>query len=108
MPLFKLMMIQVPNSKVTISAQIMELTSLQDVIDYYADQHATSVRPSSGDLPPDWHPHPLAQYAAVADMLWPKVEDTSSKVRDPELSRGSGLKVYIDEEGWEVIDLAVD
>ncbi|KAG0703099.1 PIN domain-like protein [Suillus ampliporus] len=95
------------HSKVTIPARIMELTSPQDVIDY-SDQHATSVGPSSGDPPPDWHPCPSAQYAAVADMLWPEVGDMSSEVRDPELSGGSGLKVCTDEEGWEVIDLTVD
>lgn len=66
----------------------MELTSPQDVIDY-SDQHAASAGPSSGDPLPDWHPRLSAQYAAVADMLWPEVGDTSSEVGDPGLSRGS-------------------
>ncbi|KAG1845208.1 PIN domain-like protein [Suillus subluteus] len=93
------------HSKVTIPARIMELTSPQDVIDY-CDQHAASVGPSSGDPLPDWHPHLSAQYAAVADMLWPEVGDMSSKVGDPESSEG--MKVCTDEEGHEVIDLTVD
>ncbi|KAG1789049.1 uncharacterized protein HD556DRAFT_1311616 [Suillus plorans] len=79
------------HSKVTIPARIMELTSPQDVIDY-SDQHAASAGPSSGDPLPDWHPCLSAQYAAVADMLWPEAGDTSSEVGDPELSGGSRLK----------------
>ncbi|KAG1883366.1 hypothetical protein F4604DRAFT_1677699 [Suillus subluteus] len=93
------------HSKVTIPARIMELTSPQDVINY-CDQHAASVGPSSGDPLPDWHPRLSAQYAAVADMLWPEVGDMSSKVGDPESS--GGMKVCTDEEGREVIDLTVD
>ncbi|KAG2359462.1 hypothetical protein BDR07DRAFT_1488233 [Suillus spraguei] len=93
------------HSKVTIPAGIMELTSPQDVIDY-SDEHTASAGPSSGDPLPDWHPHLSAQYAAVADMLWPEVEDMSSKVGDPELS--GGMKMCTDEEGREVIDLTVD
>lgn len=92
----------------------MELTSPQDVIDY-SDQHAASAGPSSGDPLPDWHPRLSAQYAAVADMLWPEVGDTSSEVGDmssevgdPGLSGGSRLKVCTDGEGREVIDLTVD
>jgi hypothetical protein len=82
----------------------MELTSPQDVIDC-CDQHATSAGLSSGDPLPDWHPCLSAQYAAMADMLWPEVGDMSNVVRDPEPS--GGMKVCTDEEGHEVIDLTV-
>ena len=95
------------HSKVIIPARIMELTSPQDVINY-SDQHAASAGPLSVDPPPDWHPRPSVQYAAVADILWPEVRDMSSEVGDPELSGGSGLKVCTDEEGREVIDLTVE
>ncbi|KAG1888233.1 PIN domain-like protein [Suillus subluteus] len=92
------------HSKVSIPARIMELTSPQDVINY-RDQHAASAGPSSGEPLPDWHPRLSAQYAAVADMLWPEVGDMNNAVGDPESS--GGMKVCTDEEGHEVIDLTV-
>jgi hypothetical protein len=95
------------HGKVTIPAQIMELTSPQDVINY-SDQHAVSAGPSSEDPPPDWHPCLSAQYAAMADMLWPEVGDMSNEAGGSQLSGGSKPKVCIDEEGREVIDLTVE
>ncbi|KAG2337079.1 PIN domain-like protein [Suillus weaverae] len=58
--------------KILIPAQVMQITSPEDVMNFLDRNPQLIGATGSSVPPPDWHPRPSAQYAAVAAIVWPE------------------------------------